>query len=284
MICPFSEDGCTWKGKYEECDTHLRMCNYKSGLSQCFKPFSGNIDFAEQENLVQCYNRESIIQDQNSEVSTEPSQPQLKDLLTIAKDHLLCRLEEAVENKENDAASLRVQIAMLEKQIHSLDTRQKCSDFTLSHAENTKFYDDRFLIWKITQFSQQIADTQIGKSTLVPLPIYSERHGYKMCLWFYIIGDGIGNLSLVFVVQWPFTHKVTFKLINQAGGPDIVNTFKPVPSNSLGKPKSDMNIASGCPRFVSHTELESDFIVDDEIYIKCIRHFRFTAHITIIGS
>ena len=51
-----------------------------------------------------------------------------------------------------------------------------------------------------------------------------------MCLRIYILGDGIGkgtHMSLFFVVmkgefdnilQWPFTHKVTFKLINQCGG------------------------------------------------------------------
>ena len=98
------------------------------------------------------------------------------------------------------------------------------------------------------------------------------------------MGDSFGkgtHLSLFFVVmcgefdnilQWPFIHKVTFKLINQAGGRDIVDTFQPDPmSSSFRKPKSDMNIASGCPRFVSHTELErGGFIVDDTVFIKCV--------------
>ena len=144
---------------------------------------------------------------------------------------------------------------------------------------------DGTMIWKIPQFSQRKADAENGRSTsLFSLPFYSGRHGYKMCLCLYIMGDGIGkgtHLSLFFVVmhgefdnilQWPFTHKVTFKLINQAGGSDVVDTFKPDPmSNSFRKPKSDMNIASGCPRFVSHTELEvGGFIVNDAIFIKCI--------------
>ena len=105
-----------------------------------------------------------------------------------------------------------------------------------------------------------------------------------MCLRVYLNGDGIGknsHMSLFFVVmkgefddilQWPFAHKVTFKLINQTGGRDIIDTFQPDPmSSSFRKPKSDMNIASGCPHFVSHTELKSgDFIKDDAIFIKCI--------------
>ena len=32
-----------------------------------------------------------------------------------------------------------------------------------------------------------------------------------------------------------------------------------------------MNIASGCPRFVSHEDLKSGgFIVDDTVFIKCV--------------
>ena len=99
------------------------------------------------------------------------------------------------------------------------------------------------------------------------------------------MGGGIGkgtHLSLFFVVmrgefdnilQWPFTHKVTFKLINQVGGEDIiVETLQPDPTSvSFRKPKSDMNIASGYPHFVSPTQLEAeDVIIDDTIFIKCI--------------
>ena len=278
MICPFSEAGCNWEGNFEEYHIHLRMCNYKSDLRQCLKPFPGSIDI-EQGDLLQCDSHENVIQGhKRSEVSSETLRPQLKDLLTKAKDHLLRDLEQTVENKESDPVSLRVQIAMLEKQLYTLSIRQKCSDFRLPQAENTNT-----LTWRITQVTQRIADAQNGKSTMLSWPINSKRLGYKMCLRLYVMGDGIGkgtHISLFFVVmrgefdnilQWPFTHKVTFKLINQAGGPDIVNTFKIDPNNSFGKPKSDMNIASNCPRFVSHTELErGGFIVDDTIFIECI--------------
>ncbi len=72
------------------------------------------------------------------------------------------------------------------------------------------------------------------------------------------------------VLQWPFNHRVTFKLINQRGGRDIIDTFQPDPtSSSFRKPTSDMNIASGFPKFVSHQELKNQFIVDDTIFIKC---------------
>ena len=133
------------------------------------------------------------------------------------------------------------------------------------------------LVWKIEPYSEHKATA----TSMLSAPFYSGRYGYKMCLRLYIMGDGIGkgtHLSLFFVVmrgefdnilQWPFTHKVTFKLINQAGGSDIVDTFKP----HIIKPSQDndsMNNGSGCPCFISHSELEQGgFIVDDTVFIKC---------------
>ena len=174
-------------------------------------------------------------------------------------------------------------LAKLKEKDQLLNTKLKEHNSRLSLIENSNH--DGMMIWKIPQFSQRKADAENGRSTsLFSLPFYSSRHSYKMCLRLYIMGDGIGkgtHLSLFFVVmrgefdnilQWPFTHKVTFKLINQAGGNDIIDTFQPDPmSTAFRKPKSDMNIASGCPRFVSHAELEAGgFIVDDTIFIKCI--------------
>ena len=182
-----------------------------------------------------------------------------------------------------EITSLRAQVTELEKLIQSKNAELEDRDFRLSLIENSNH--DGSMIWKIPQFSQRKADAENGKYTSIfSLPFYTGRYGFKMCLRLYIMGDGIGkgtHLSLFFVVmrgefdnilQWPFTHKVTFKLINQAGGRDIVDTFRPDPmSSSFRKPKSDMNIASGCPRFVSHTELErGGFIVDDTIFIKCM--------------
>ena len=135
------------------------------------------------------------------------------------------------------------------------------------------------LIWKIEPYSEHKATA----TSMLSTPFYSGRYGYKMCLRLYINGDGIGkgtHLSLFFVVmrgefdnilQWPFTHKVTFKLINQAGGSDIVDTFRPY----IIKPSEDndsMNNVSDCPCFISHSDHELEqggFIVDDMIFIKC---------------
>ena len=192
-------------------------------------------------------------------------------------------IREQLQAKDEEMISLRTKISELENQMRFRNAELEDRDFRLSLIENSNH--DGTMIWKMPQFGQRKADAESGKYTSIfSLPFYSGRYGYKMCLRLYIMGDGIGkgtHLSLLFVVmrgefdnilQWPFTHKVTFKLINQSGGHDIVDTFQPDPmSSSFRKPNSDMNIASGCPRFVSHTELErGGFIVDDTIFIKCI--------------
>ena len=155
-------------------------------------------------------------------------------------------------------------------------------DFRISLIENSNY--DGTMIWKIPQFAQRQSDAKTGKYTSVfSLPFYTCRYGYKMCLRLYICGDGIGkgsHMSLFFVVmkgefdnilKWPFMHRVTFRLINQKGHQDVIDTFQPDPtSSSFKKPKADMNIASGCPRFVLQKELKDNgFVVDDTIFIKC---------------
>ena len=230
---------------------------------------------------------------QNREVPLSAPQGSEKDIHTTIESMLAEKMtmiqEEMRRNsmaelrlRNEEIAELRTTIKKLERTIQSKSAELEDRDFRLSLIENSNH--DRLMIWKIPQFSQRKADAQNGKYTSIfSLPFYSGQYGYKMCLRLYIMGDGIGkgtHLSLFFVVmrgefdnilQWPFTHKVTFKLINQLGGRDIVNTFQPDPmSTSYRKPKSDMNVASGCPQFVAHTELENGgFIVDDTIFIKC---------------
>ena len=209
------------------------------------------------------------------------SHPPLQNVITSS----IYKPEEMLRAKDTKIDLLRTKIAKLEKILHLKNAKLEDCDFQLSLIKYSASSHDGSMIWKISQFSQRKADAQNGTYTSIfSLPFYSGQYGYKMCLRLYIMGDGIGkgtHLSLFFVVmhgefdnilQWPFTHKITFKFINQAGGRDIVDTFQPDPmSSSFQKPKSDMNIASGCPRFVSHTELErGGFIVDDTIFVKCI--------------
>ena len=86
------------------------------------------------------------------------------------------------------------------------------------------------------------------------------------------------HVSLFFVVmkseydallQWPFSQRVTFRLINPYNKEETIEeSFTPDKnSSSFKRPKKDMNIAAGCPIFVRKERLHQ-FIVDDSLYIE----------------
>ncbi len=108
------------------------------------------------------------------------------------------------------------------------------------------------------------------------------RFGYKMCARIYLNGDGQGkgsHVSLFFVVMrseydalltWPFPCKITMKLLGQDSNPNVVESFRPDPnSSSFRRPSSDMNIASGCPLFVSQSKIASgSYVKKDCIFVE----------------
>lgn len=188
-----------------------------------------------------------------------------------------------LQRRDTEIKALQQLTTQLQRTLQGKNAEIEDRDFRLSLIENSNY--DGTMIWKIPQFSQRMTDAQTGKYTSIfSLPFYSGRYGYKMCLRLYIMGDGIGknsHMSLFFVVMkgefdnilpWPFSCRVTFRLINQSSGRDVVDTFQPDPmSSSFKKPKSDMNIASGCPRFILHSDLKTGgYIVDDTVFIKCV--------------
>lgn len=142
-------------------------------------------------------------------------------------------------------------------------------------------------IWKIENFAYRLNQAMNKKNiALHSAPCYtSSINGYKFCVRVYPNGDGIGlntHISVYFVLmkshydnllEWPFFRKITFRLINIK---DISKSKKETfitdrKSPSFQKPMKDMNIAAGCPRFLSKESLLNDgFIVDDSVYIETI--------------
>ncbi|XP_072121169.1 TNF receptor-associated factor 5-like isoform X3 [Mobula birostris] len=213
-------------------------------------------------------------QERNNEVAA------LKEVIHI--------LKEKVECAENNIASL-VSFEPCLKQHESLLSAHK----KLLEETNERFrvleatgYNGK-LIWKICNYRRRKQEAAEGMAvSLFSQPFYTSRCGYRLCARAYLNGDGAGkgtHLSLFFVVMkgefdslltWPFKQKVTLTLLDQ--GPKkhhIVDLFKAdANSTSFKRPVSEMNIASGCPRFVSHAVLEGGktgtFIKDDTLFIK----------------
>ena len=146
-------------------------------------------------------------------------------------------------------------------------------------------------IWKVADFERRRQEAISGKVVSLYSPaFYTSPCGYKMCARLYPNGDGIGkgsHLSIFFVVMrgefdsllpWPFQLKVTLSLLdqNQSSPRHVIETFRPDPSSSsFHRPQSEMNVASGCPRFLPLPSLRGSYIKDDTVFFKIIAH---TAH------
>ncbi|CAF1098343.1 unnamed protein product [Adineta steineri] len=146
-------------------------------------------------------------------------------------------------------------------------------------------YDGTF-IWKITNVKEKIGDARSERqSSVYSPPFYSSPTGYKMRLRLYLFGDGNArrtHMSLFFVLmrgvndailKFPFNYKVSFCLYDQSGEEKhVIDSFRPdIKSNSFQRPRSDMNIASGIPKFILLSMLEEEnsrYVRDDTMFIK----------------
>ena len=106
----------------------------------------------------------------------------------------------------------------------------------------------------------------------------------------YMAGDGNArrtHMSLFFVLmrgeydqilEFPFSYKVLFCLLDQTPQQrHIIDSFRPdTKSNSFQRPSSDMNVASGIPKFVPLTMIQQDnnsYVRNDTMLIKVIVDF-----------
>ena len=139
-------------------------------------------------------------------------------------------------------------------------------------------------IWKIPDIRRRYRDAVDRKTiSLYSPPFYTSPHGYRMCIRVYLNGDGIGkgtHISMFFVLMksehdcllsWPFKQTVRFTLINQVNQESSISeAFAPdLSSPSFQQPSSEMNVASGFPKFVRQSILQDEeFTKGNAIFIK----------------
>ena len=154
-------------------------------------------------------------------------------------------------------------------------------ELKLQLLENTCYEGQQ--LWKVDNVAFRINQAVTGKVIAVhSAPCFQKRGGYKFCTRLYLNGDGMGkgtHISLFFVLmkseydavlRWPFSDRVTFRLLNPQNLDDESMTKSFIPdknSSSFKRPAKDMNIASGCPMFIKK-DLLASYIVDDAIYIE----------------
>ena len=186
-------------------------------------------------------------------------------------------------DKTDRLAAIDKLLEELQTSITEINRTYEEVSLTLQTLQATS-YDGKY-IWKIPDIARRRRDAVMGKTvSLYSAPFYTYRFGYRMCLRVYLDGDGSGKGRYISyfltimkgeydaLLEWPFKLTVTLTLINQKDNGNIVQTFKPNPkSDSFQRPKADMNVASGCPKFVSLPVLDNpEFIVDDTAFFQCL--------------
>ena len=199
----------------------------------------------------------------------EPSQPQIPLLGAGGK-------------LKRDVEELKSKVKVMDNKSEELGKSVADIDLKLQLQENKTINGE--LIWKIDKIDFRMTQAKMGKVVVLhSAPCYTKQYEYKYCTRLYLQGDGMGrstHVSLFFVVMkseydqlltWPMHKRITFELINLENEEEsIIESFVSNPrSSSFQRPRNNMNVASGCPMFVSiETFLTGGFIVDKCAYIK----------------
>ncbi|XP_013420704.1 TNF receptor-associated factor 4 [Lingula anatina] len=152
-----------------------------------------------------------------------------------------------------------------------------------------KLYGAQF-VWKIDSYQEKLDEAKAGtKRTIFSQPFLTSRNGYKMALSACLFGDGKarGKFMSLFacickgesdaLLSWPFSHRVTFTLMDQCEDPaarrNVTYTVKPNTCKDnkpfLGRPSGDRNASFGAQKFVELEVMSTlDYIRDDTIFIK----------------
>lgn len=197
----------------------------------------------------------------------------------------------AIENMDRQRQQGQDQIASDAEKIKQLEAKLHMKEviiaehaLKISNLENTVY--DGNLMWRIPEWTKKRREAISGQCTSIySTAFYTSRSGYKMCVRLYPNGDGMGkgtHVSIFFVImrgnydallQWPFGHRVIFRMIDQGqSGNHLIDSFRPDPSStSFKRPTSEMNIASGCPLFMPLSKLEDptvSYVKDDVMFVN----------------
>ncbi|CAF1476882.1 unnamed protein product [Rotaria magnacalcarata] len=208
----------------------------------------------------------------------------------------LIKLQSSIESLTQDIGSLKLSVQekssfldgvkpnqeILQQDVASL--KQKIDDLQYVSYDAT-------LIWKIVSFNEKMMDAQSERQTSIySPPFYSSPTGYKMRARLYLNGDGNArrtHMSLFFVLmrgpndailKFPFNYEVTFCLYDQT--PEqrhIIDSFRPdIRSSNFQRPRLEMNIASGIPKFFPLAmiqQADNPYVRDDTMFIKVMVDF-----------
>ncbi|CAF0723645.1 unnamed protein product [Rotaria sp. Silwood1] len=297
--CPIAQFGCLNEILYDDLQEHYSTKVHQECLLKAIEYYVRQLHSEPQNNPTLSNNEEnyseiidsvdmlaeglSSLNDAN--VQIHQNVIQLHNNI-LEQQNQIEQLKNSVEESSQFMHANQINTNILQAEIESL--RQMMMDLSSQSSNDGTF------IWKITDVAQKINDSISERQTSIySPPFYSSPTGYKMCMRLYFNGDGQArrtHLSLFFVLMrgdydailtWPFSYKITFCLYDQTNNQNhIIDSFRPdIKSNSFQRPKSNMNIASGLPKFCPLPVIQQEnnpYVRDDCMFIRCIVDFGST--------
>ena len=210
-----------------------------------------------------------LLQKELAKLKDQPSQPQYPILGGGA------RLKKDVDVVKSKVTDMENEHLKVNETIREMNLKIQLVENKTMNGE---------LIWKIDKLDFRMAQAKLGKVTaLHSAPCYTKQYEYKYCIRLYLHGDGMGratHVSIFFVVMkseydkllpWPMQKQVTFELINLENETEsVIETFVSNPkSSSFQRPTKNMNVATGCPTFISIEQfLNGGFVKDNCTFIR----------------
>ena len=241
----------------ESIEMHTKISDFREQID------SLNLDLKGMSELM------GSLQQELEKLKNPPSQPQFPIIAGGA------RLKKDVDEVKSKVTNIQNKSSEINKSVTDMDLKIQLVENKTMNGE---------LIWKIDKLDFRMAQAKLGKVTaLHSAPCYTKQFEYKYCTRLYLHGDGMGratHISIFFVVMksdydellpWPMKKRVTFELINlENEANNVIETFVSNPkSSSFQRPTKNMNVATGCPTFISIEQfLNGGFVKDNCAFIR----------------
>ncbi|CAF1107657.1 unnamed protein product [Adineta steineri] len=205
------------------------------------------------------------------------------------KNNAFSQIRRLIQNVDECRKQFRMMMEMSERILSQTSPdktsieEQNAPDERLPQQENCIASHDGTLLWKIDNVLSRLNGN--NNSVLTSSPFYTSPSGYKMCARIYLNGNNIdqstyASIFLILmhdncnaILKWSFDFQAIFCLYNlNDTKKHIIESFRTdIKSRSFQRPRSEMNIGSGIPKFFSSSVIQqenSPYVCNDSIYIK----------------
>eukprot|EP00794_Sanderia_malayensis_P003024 gene3024-3483_t len=276
VSCIYKEMGCSYVGTKDSMDKHVQS-EMKEHLHTACKSLS-KMKIEQEETskkLQQQSNQMKTIQESFYEYTL------LLKKIDAQQEEMQCKIkqqESVIKDQAKQLASKDVIIDQLQSEL------AECSEYLCEAKYGSS---NGTLLWRIDSFREKLNQALSQKNFSMYSPaFYTSKFGYKLCAQLFPAGCGENNthyMSIYFhlmstehddVLRWPFSHKISFTLLDQAENPDEANniSYTIVPAaNAVNyqKPIQRVSEGRGCHRFVSLCDIENrNYIKNNNVFIK----------------